>query len=175
MAETQELDCQAGSRIVEFFVRCPPELKPSLNKAIFFISEDGFSNEYPSKSIVVQRSPSKLKAIWVALAPVLPFTFASDSLEMDIYKLAADDVAAFETVLEYFVLKKGADVIPIVEYFLRAHFFQETLLAKLSPDSRERFSFIPTPKQFSGVTCAVPPFSEEQLMLIRQYRAPKSI
>jgi hypothetical protein len=69
------------SAIAAFILRYPSEdnKRPSLNKAVFFISKRGFGETENAEGFI--RSPVPLKKAWATSAIVSPFALAAHRLQ----------------------------------------------------------------------------------------------
>ncbi len=159
------------SKIVEFFVRCPEDRHPSLNKAMFFIDEGGFSAAEIEEDDFSASSPATLKKNWSSFAAQSPFLFAAAWLKYDsLVYLAPDDDSSIDDASVY--LKNP---VTMQKYFGVARRVQELLLTRLYAVSRRRFPFLTFPATIAPVRVKCSPLTPEQLEVLQKYRSPKSI
>lgn len=159
--EAQSPDYWDAVDIVQFFFRCPKDLKPSLNKAIFFLESGGLGDERTM-------SAASLRSYWVKYAVSASFPVAEQLLGHSIIGLAPDSKAALKTAI------KLADKPDELRTYLSAvKNVQETLISKLDEKSRARFKFIRFPEAVGDdVDVEHNPYETNQVELIRKYRAP---
>lgn len=158
----------AAMDIVSFFLRCPSEKKPSLNKAFFFIEQGGA--DYPDERDGAKdaRSTATLKVAWKTYASASPFLWSSAAItKMDrLFEMLPDEYRAFkhaETMLR--------DSKMLIKYFGVSKYVQECLLSKIDATSRRRFD-VKFPKGLLSEECALRPFAKQELELLAKYRAP---
>jgi hypothetical protein len=151
------------SAIAAFILRYPSEEKkrPSLNKAVFFISKGGFGKTENAKGFI--RSPAPLKKAWATSAIVSSFALAAHRLDFhDIVNLAPDDDPTIDDATELL-----NNISQLRRYFGGARAFQEALLARIElPNRRDFVEFSDRVKSYS---VSHPPFSSDQLELIKKY------
>lgn len=167
-------DLLAGE-IVNFFMHCPEELKPSLLKARYFIEQGGFTSEDMTDKERKESTPGStlLKAGWSEQAIAGPFAWTAESFgeEEGIEELlwiVPDDPDSIP-VAEAFL----ADPLQIDRFFGIARFAQERLLRLLDPVSRSRFKFARFPSSIELVCPDIDYFDEVQLEIMKTYRAPQ--
>jgi hypothetical protein len=161
-------------RMSDFLITCPVSLKPSLNKAFFFISEGGFLGT---------ASTSAMKKIWSRFACVSPFATAATLLQIhyamggkrmppvgNIFDLAPDHESAINKVK---FLTEAGEIFS--EYFGVVRFVQETIISLIGGQVRNEMGFVTFPESIKTVSVDVDSFDDRQLQIIHQYRAPKLI
>jgi hypothetical protein len=156
--------------IARFIISCPKEYTPSLNKALFFISEGGFANEESEQPY--KPSIATLKKSWVRYAPQAAFILAEElCLESgQITMLPPDDGNSIDIARH--LLGEQARVR---DYFGKAKYLQDLLQSRLDRVSQKRFSFVTLPDNIQPVTADLPILVEWQLEIVKKYRAPKSL
>jgi hypothetical protein len=163
--EPRKFDLELGRSVVETFLRAPSSRlrtkRPSLNKAIYFIANEGFGPHY-------KFAPATIKKQWVSHAVTAPFLLAEENVTFDLIGLAPD--APNWLKLTDSILKRTAQVR---EYFGLAKSIQETFVSKLDPVSRKRFQFVEFPSQVEAVVIDYEPFSVNELKIYQSYSAPK--
>lgn len=142
------------AQAVEFLLRCPAELKPSLNKAIYFMKEGGF----PLKC-----SPATLKTSWNKYLPSAPFKF----VEFPDHRFQPDDTRYTD---ESVVLLN--DETRLRRYFAEAKFVQEQLMDRLDNITLSRFTFVDFPAGIASAPIEIEPYPPQKIALIKSYRAP---
>jgi hypothetical protein len=161
-------DLQNIAEIVNFFMTCPDELKPSFLKAIYFIDEGGFvpSDIRPEEKRKYKRSAATLKNSWRKLAVASPFIWAAS---IDDFKIIFDLSPASPTMVKASnrLLSRRSTLL---EFFGNARFCQEHLLGRFSPRA---FKFIKFPPNVSSEAVQCEPLDTAGIELIRSYRAPK--
>jgi hypothetical protein len=164
--ETTEMDAAAVIEIVEFLLRCPRDYKPSLNKALFFISTGGFQTD-EDREMIHARSISTLKSVWTSFAVASPFLCAAKLLELPLRGLGADNT---ESISKLKKLLKTPQLM--LHYFGVARFIQEELLERLTLRSRSNFEFVEFPKAIRALPFELRDLDSAQLRLVKKYRAP---
>ena len=157
----------AITELVSFFLCCPPEGKPSLNKALFFVENGGF--KYPDMEANADdaRSVATLKIAWKDRASTGPFLWSMAITGMEeLYETLPDEHKAFKRAEKMLRNSKK-----LIEFFGTCKFVQERLLSVVDPDSRRRFS-VKFPKRLSPEECDFIPFDDRQLAILGKYRAP---
>ena len=160
--------------VAAFIIRCPLELKPSINKALFFIDEGGFIGEIHSyetgDNVNYAASYATVKKSWGLCAIASPFWLAAEFFSLwSIAELAPDDRAS--------ILKARNlldDTQRIGQYFARARFIQD-LCKRLDKSIRNKIAFVQFPKSVAICEDIPDSFNADQLELIKRYRAPKFI
>ena len=146
-------------QIVRFFLSCPKELRPSLNKAIHFIKLGGYG---------LPHSPAVLKQCWVQYAVSAPFLFAEDFWSGCAIDLTPDDERHNSQAT-----KLLSDVSGLRRYFGVARYVQETLLQRLDAITRNRFRFAQFPVSIKASPIEIASLSPDQLNIVKSYKAPK--
>jgi hypothetical protein len=156
--------------IARFITTCPKQYKPSLNKALFFISEGGFADEKEDAGEPYKPSIATLKKSWVKYALQAPFILAEQfALEpAELTMLPPDDANSIFIARD--LLKEKAK---LSEYFGKARYIQEQLLLRLDKASKNRFSFVRFPVDIQSVPVDLPMLADWQLEIIAKYKAPK--
>ena len=152
-----------ASSIVAFLLRSPVELRPSINKAIFFIDAGGFGKD-------AKASQATLKKNWTQYAISSPFTLAGEYLESPIPFLMPDDPNAISMATR--IVK---NIKTVRKYFGCTKYFQEILLTRLDPSSLKRFSFVKFPTKLKPHRVKIEPLELDQIELVKKYKAPKDI
>jgi hypothetical protein len=167
-------DICSASGISNFLVQCPPDLKPSLNKAFFFIDERG----YPGPASV-----STTKKLWAEFAPVVPFASAAYFFELarlqqgidmfpriSLFRLPPDGDKSVDdaTTLMY----RTDD---LRDYFSVCRFIQEKMLAVIGSQAQSRVPFVIFPKAIKPKPVEIHPLKPDQIDIVKRYRAPKVI
>jgi hypothetical protein len=166
------------SKMVEFFVRCSADRRPSVNKALFMISEGAFGDVIDDEEVeegdetgamLSPPSPATLKKSWSEFAPQGPFLFAAKYLKWKaIEYLAPDDMA---TVSE--AIRLLEDVKQVRRFFGFARYIQELLISRLDPQSMHRFKFVNLPDDIQPWPMELQPLEADKLETLARYRAPK--
>jgi hypothetical protein len=161
-------DLQNITEIVNFFMMCPDEHKPSLLKAIYFIDEGGFvpSDIRPEEKSKYKRSAATLKNSWRKLAVASPFIWAAN---LDDFKIIFDLSPASPTMVKAskkILSRRSA----LLDFFGNARFCQEHLLSHFSPRT---FKFIKFPANVESEPVQCEALNTAGIELIRSYRAPK--
>jgi hypothetical protein len=163
-----------ASSITAFIVRCPLELKPSVNKAVFFIDEGGYSDAYDivnykdDRAKPYKASHQTLRRGWISSATSSPFVVAAHRLNMtSIIELAPD----YDDSIPQSRRLLG-NTTKLRRFFGLARFIQEQLLKRLDKSSRKRFKFCQFPDNISPYEIKPHPFDSRQLGIIGGYEAP---
>jgi hypothetical protein len=153
--------------IAKFIISCPKEYSPSLNKALFFISEGGFAENDDYKPSI-----ATLKKSWVMYAPQAAFFLAEElCLEAgQITMLPPDDGNSIDIARDF--LKEQAKVR---SFFGKVRYLQSLLHSRLDKISQNRFSFVTFPDNIKSVTTDLPILADWQVEIVRNYKAPKSL
>jgi hypothetical protein len=158
--------------IAAFFMKCPEEMKPSVNKAFFFIDEGGFKDalqiERGGQYKPYKVAPASLKKSWGSLAVTSPFALSAihQSIEV-IFNLPPDGDSSIK---EARTLLKKPEMLK--RYFGYARFIQDILIHNLHQVSRDKFMFIQFPKSIPIHAVEPVPFDSDQLSIIKRYKAP---
>jgi hypothetical protein len=161
------------SEIIEFFMICPAELRPSLLKALHFIEQGGFIADDVDKSERDQlvRSAATLKKTWVKHVVAGPFIWAADSSEFEgLLSLAPDQTKTIAAVKKFLAHRRD-----ILNFFGLARFCQERLISRLDERSRSRFRFVKFPPNVVPIESELPELDAVQMAVLKRYRAPKLI
>jgi hypothetical protein len=159
--------------IIEFFLNCPIEAKPSLLKALYFIDRGGFVPDVSGLSEGDRRgrSPTTLKTNWVRQRERGPFLWAAAVSKYDfLFDISPEERSSIRKI-ERFLSRPNA----VHEYFGIARFCQERLYDRLDSRSKSHFRFIKFPATVASVEMELQGFNPAQMNLLRQYRAPKLI
>src|SRR5205807_9875555 len=138
---------------VEFFLTCPRELRPSLNKAIHFLENGGFN---------LGGSAASLKNNWVKYLVSSPFAF----VEFPALDFQPDDLRHVPESIE---LLKDEDKLR--RWFGQARCVQEQLVQRLDRTTRERFRFTEFPTEIASCPIKLSTYTPEQIQIIKSYRA----
>jgi hypothetical protein len=156
------------SGIVGFLLRCPVELKPSLNKARFFIDAEGYADEDSPNAKV---SPATLKKSWVAFAIVSPFIFSAEYWNHRfLLNLAPDDAASISKASKFLRDAKRID-----RFFGFALHVQRTIVNRLDPTTLRWLKFVNFPRAIKPYISKLYPLEPHQVEIVQKYRAPKQI
>jgi hypothetical protein len=167
ISESSVTQSDALREIVSFFLCCPPEKRPSLNKALFFVNQGGFDYPDMKDDMDEARSIATLKIAWKERAHTGPFLWSSAFNEMgELYDMLPDDGKAFKRAEK--MLRKPEKILG---FFGMSKFIQERLLSTVDPASRRRFN-IKFPKRLLSEECDFTPFDDRQLEILARYRAP---
>lgn len=152
-------------RIVEFFLSVDsiPSLKPSLNKAMFFIDYGGYGKD-------AKRSLSSLKNDWVKYAVCSPFIYAAGGFDFDDFWIAPDDEDAIAHAANS-LDEEGW----LQDFFGQALHTQNALLKNLDRSTVKRFKFLDFPDFIKPIPAETSALDAEQLKILKEYRAPKAI
>jgi hypothetical protein len=158
--------------VAAFFLQCPEKLKPSVNKALFFISEGGFRDsitiERRGRKLPYKVSSATLRNSWSRLAVSSPFAFAAvtSSLE-NIFKLAPDGE---QSIAEAKTLLRKSAVLR--RYFENARHVQDTLLPRLDKTTRDKYEFVTFPTSISPSAQEFAQLGDDQQAIVKRYKAP---
>jgi hypothetical protein len=162
--ELRQFDLALATNIARTFLQAPSSRltskRPSLNKAIHFITNGGFGSSY-------KFSPATIKKRWTTFAVTAPFFLAEEPSALKIIGHAPDTPRWLVSAKNLF-----ARTAALREYFGMAKTLQDCFSSKLDPKSRTRFRFTSFPSQIAPVPLEFPPFSQDQLRLYQSYRAP---
>jgi hypothetical protein len=158
--------------VAAFFLQCPEKLKPSVNKALFFISEGGFSDSITTtrrgREIPYKASSASLRNSWSRLVVSSSFAFAAvtDALEV-IFELSPDgehSVSKAKPLLEKVELLK--------RHFEYARYVQDSLLSRLDKATLDKYDFMPFPSSIVPRTVEFAQLNDDQQAIVRRYKAP---
>jgi hypothetical protein len=159
--------------IIQFFLICPTEEKPSLLKALFFIDRGGFVSNVSDQDEKGRkgRSPSTLKGSWVRCAVRGPFIWAAVGSKYEfLLEIPPEERSSIEKIERFLSHPNAA-----LEYFGMARFCQERLHDRLDRKSKSRFRFIRFPKNVPLLELELPTLDPLQIRFLREYRTPKLI
>jgi hypothetical protein len=164
-----------AAAVAAFIIRCPMEMKPSVNKALFFIDEGGFTGDaFNDESDKDQRytvAPATVKKGWSMAAIATPFWLSADRLKLtSIGDLPPDNEMSIQKAGELL-----ADPAQMQKYFGTARFIQDQLMQRLRDSVRHKLQFVRFSDTIAINEIPSRPFNSTQLDIIRKYRAPKSI
>lgn len=161
-------DLQNITEIVNFFMICPDEHKPSLLKSIYFIDEGGFipSDIRPEEKRKYKRSAATLKNSWRKLAVASPFIWAAGLEDFKIIFDLSPASPAMVKASNKLLSRRSA----LSDFFGNARFCQEHLLGRFSPRT---FKFIEFPSSVKSEPVQCEALDRAGIELIRSYRAPK--
>jgi hypothetical protein len=143
-------------QVVEFFLTCPSELRPSLNKAIHFMKHGGFR---------LRCSPATLKTNWVKYVVSSPFAF----VDFPTFDFQPDDLRHVAESIELL-----DDEEKLIRWFGQAKYVQEQLLDRFDQTTRSRFRFVEFPAGIDYRPIKLGTYTPEQIKIIKSYRAPSS-
>jgi hypothetical protein len=156
--------------LIAFFMHCPEELKPSLNKAYDFIGKGGFISTDRTKDEVgsFQRARTTLKIAWKEQVIAGPLLYASmaeenpnnDDEEFFVYDYAPDDPDCFDEA-ERFVQNREQ----LLKFFGEALYYQQKLQRLLGPVASAKLSFPTFPKVVTPIDPELGTFDEDQLAI----------
>lgn len=157
-----------ASIVAAFIARCPKELNPSVNKALFFVKNGGFPDDNTPENTATM-SPATLKDGWRVCAVSSPFAVAAPRL--DLTAIEELDVGTEESVLE--AGKILQDVVRLRQFFGAARYIQNILVERLHESSIKNIPFVEFPETIKPYVIEPRPFSAAQLEIIKRYRAPR--
>jgi hypothetical protein len=185
-----EIDSDAvmdSNFIASFIFRCPKELNPSVNKALYFMKKNGFTEELnrPGDDTPGTMSPATLKEGWSTCAASSPFAYVAllrkrlDVIPPDVEGdelLTLPEIMDLEIDEEDGVLEAGRilqDVPRLREFFGYARYIQDVLLDRLHESSIKKIPFVEFPDTIQPLVIEPRPFSPAQLKIIGGYHAPR--
>jgi hypothetical protein len=163
-----------AAAVAAFIIRCLLEMRPSVNKALFFIDEGGLTGDAfnvgeEDRNERYTVSPATIKKGWAWAARASPFWGAADYLKVySIGELPPDDGASISKASDLL-----GDIPRIRQYFGTARSIQELLVDRLGERSRDRYHFVHFPSSIILHSYEPRPFRTAQLDFIKRYRAPK--
>jgi hypothetical protein len=157
--------------ITAFIIRCPKELNPSVNKALSFMENGGFTEDLndDGDDTPAKMSSATLKEGWRACAVSSPFAYVAPKLNLT----AIEELAINE---KDGVLEAGRilqDVSRLRQFFGSARYIQNVLLERLHETSIKKIPFVEFPDKIQPHMIESRPFSPAQLEIIKRYRAPR--
>jgi hypothetical protein len=153
--------------IIDFFMKCPSEQKPSLLKAIYFIEHGGFASDEADW----RRSSTTLKNAWTKLGVSGPFIWSARfEGHESILDLSPSAPASMRRVTELLSHKQT-----LHDFFGVAKFCQDHLVRRLDKRSLDRFNFVEFPPNIVSLELEVDSLAQSQIDLLKNYRAPKLI
>ncbi|MEH2548690.1 hypothetical protein V1283_005335 [Bradyrhizobium sp. AZCC 2262] len=161
------------SELIEFFMICPIEQKPSLLKALHFIEQGGFvpDDVIESDRDAYIRSRSTLKVSWVNYAISGPFVWSAMQSKYEFITRLSPDLKSTINRVEQFLAKKSK----VMEFFELARFCQTRLISRLDKRSRSRFRFLKFPPNVAQVDVELLELDSAQTAILKRYRPPKLI
>lgn len=161
------------SEIIDFFMMCPSERRPSLLKALHFIEEGGFVTKEVQEREKKEytRSAATLKKSWVSHVVAGPFIWSAETLGFE--KLIRRSPDETKTISEVGRFLDTPD--QVADFLGVAKFCQDRLISRLDPRSRSRFKFVKFPPKIASVEMELPEFDEGQIAILKTYQAPKLI
>jgi hypothetical protein len=166
-------DLESIYELINFFMLCPQERKPSLLKAIYFIENDGFiSNDVVAgERRHFKRAASTLKKNWVSHLVSGPFIWAAISLDFEyLLKLAPDQISTKSKVSKFL-----ARPTAVSDFFGLAKFCQERLLSYLDWKTMGRFKLIKFPPNFNPQDFDLPSLDAAQIAILLSYKKDKAL
>jgi hypothetical protein len=159
--------------LIAFFMHCPEDLSPSLNKAYFFIEEDGhLPDEQLTKGEIreLKRGRSALKIAWTEQAKAGPLLFAAALSENDhnISDYAPDDSEFFDEASQLV-----RDRNRLLNYFGMALWCQQKLIRLLGTTGARKIKFPQFPAAVKPIDPQFNTYDETQLKILSKYRAPQ--
>src|SRR5262249_24832121 len=146
-----------------FIIRCPKELNPSVNKALFFVRSGGLTvDDHEGNDI--RLSPATLKDGWRACAASSPFLLTAPEFKLRAIVDLDDGVLEAGRILQ--------DVPRLRKYFGAVRCIQNILLERLRDSSIRDIPFVDFPDTIKPYVIEPRPFSPAQLEIIKSYKAP---
>jgi hypothetical protein len=153
--------------VIDFFMKCPSEQKPSLLKAIYFIEHGGFASDEHDW----RRSSTTLKSAWTKLGVSGPFIWAANFEGFEsILDLSPTAPASIRRVAKLLSRKQA-----LHDFFGLAKFCQDHLVRRLDKRSLDRFDFVDFPPNIAPLELELDALTRSQIDLLKNYRAPKLI
>ncbi|WP_129590913.1 hypothetical protein [Bradyrhizobium shewense] len=161
------------NELIEFFMICPIEKRPSLLKALHFIEKGGFvpADVNESDRNAYKRSRSTLKVSWVNYAIAGPFIWSAMQTNYEFITRLSPDLKTTIDRVEKFLAKKHE----VMEFFELARFCQVRLIPRLDERSRSRFRFLEFPPNVTLVDVELSELDSAQTTILKDYRPPKLI
>jgi hypothetical protein len=154
-----------------FLLQLPSEMKPSLNKAHFFLDSRGYDRPSVDKAhdYYDRASPTTSKQAWTRYSHISPFLLAARLCGLsDIQFLPPDDLSSVEGCKQFSPEK-------MQQLFGMAITIQKQLNRRLSRTGAKRLKFPKLPADIVGYQISLPRFTVAQLELVTKYRAPKAL
>lgn len=178
LADTYRMEFESASNeidnifeIVNFFMICPSDRKPSLLKAMYFIDAGGFIPKEVEKQDrkYHKRSATTLKNSWVNYAVTGAFVWAAISFDFDhLLQLSPEQVSTIGKIRKFL-----ADEDAVLDFFGAAKFCQERLISRLDARSKSRFRFVNFPSNIVARDVEIPEFDAAEMAILEAYRAPQ--
>jgi len=161
------------SELIDFFMICPIEQRPSLLKALHFVEQGGFVPDDVKEDDrdAYTRSRSTLKVSWVNYAVSGPFIWAAMYSKYEFITHLAPDLKSTINKVDKFLAKNDE----VMEFFGLARFCQVRLIARLDERSRSRFHFLKFPPNVTPVDVELAELDPVQVAILKRYRPPKLI
>lgn len=156
--------------IVSFFMYCPKDVVPSLNKAFHFIEQGGFidrsqSTEDQREFWKLMRRKSSLKALWKQRAHTAPFVWSANFVLPELFELAPDDEGLFKITEK--LLKRPEK---LMRYFKTVKWCQNKLHNSLDLAARRNILLCEIPESLPSNPLKLGKFDAEQLTIIASYK-----
>lgn len=166
-------DLSAARDIIAFFVQCPVQKNPSLNKAFYFIENDGMvdmtgSREERLELLKLKRKTATLKAIWRVRARTSPFLLSAWMILPDICSLAPDYPDLFKITSRIIAKPKK-----LILFFQYANWCQEILKDRLDRSAKNSIDFVEFPSGLAPIHPTILSFDKRQMAILEHY--PKKI
>jgi hypothetical protein len=161
------------SELIDFFMICPTDQRPSLLKALHFIEAGGFVADDVEENDRnnYKRSRSTLTVSWVNYVVAGPFIWSAMQPKYEfIVRLSPDRVWTIGRVGRFLAQKNE-----VMKFFGLAKFCQDRLISRLDKRSRSRFRFLNFPPNVTPLEVEFPEFDPSQTAILKKYRPPKLI
>ncbi|MCK1378551.1 hypothetical protein IVB33_10985 [Bradyrhizobium sp. 24] len=161
------------TELIEFFMICPIEQRPSLLKALHFIEQGGFVPDDVKETDrhAHTRSRSTLKVSWVNYAIAGPFIWSAMQSKYEFITRLSPDLKSTINRVDKFLARKDE----VMEFFELARFCQDRLIPRLDERSRARFRFLKFPPNVAAVDVGLSELDSAQAAILKDYRPPKLI
>lgn len=171
--ESAEWQAEEVGEIVSFFMLCPASLKPSMNKALYFIDGGGFVplglDKADQQSF--KRSIATSKTAWASRKTSAPFVYVCSHLGFQYLLRLSPDKASSLKRASSLVNDKGK----LLRFFGYAKYSQNILLQRLDRRALAKCDFATFSETLEALDPAVGPFDADQIELLKSYRAPQLI
>jgi hypothetical protein len=161
------------SELIEFFMICPSDQRPSLLKALHFIERGGFVPRDVKETDrgAYTRSRSTLKVSWVNYAEPGPFIWAAMQPKFEFITHLSPDLKSTIKRVDRFLAKQHE----VMKFFGLARFCQDRLIPRLDRRSRSRFRFIKFSPNVVPLDVELSELDPIQAAILEKYRPPKLI
>jgi len=152
------------AEIANFFLQCPSDVKPSINRAFHFITEGGPDD---MESI----SKQTLNRVWKDFAQVCPFVVTAQYLGLiDFLYLVPDETDDLRNAHQ--LVSSGT----VKSYFRDALAVQNLLLNRFDRETRGKYPWVIFPDGLEASEIdseSFTPFGKRQIKIIRNYKAKR--